>query len=1203
MTPVPQIQTAAARGARQRIAAADVLQRIMVLVAERADPLAALVAVTEEVAGLFEAGLAAVLVLGEGVDGRHVIVSARELRDDAESLFAQQTDDPDGWLHALRRRDFSFVSNSLRKMALPPGWSRRVPLGDIGRVLVVPLDASGSTMGALAIARARGTRPFVQSDIKLARSIASVVALSVGALIQGQELSRFFAASLDLLCMMDLDGRLHRLNPQWDHTLGYDPKDLEGTSLLDLVHLEDRPSTEAAFADLRQAGVAAQFVNRIRASDGSYRWMEWLARPGRNLIHASARDITRWLAGEQALRESEKRLQDLVLATGDWIWEVDAQGRYISCSERVRDVLGFLPEEVIGRTKFDFMTSDEALRLRPVFDRMTAYGIGCGGLINRNRHKDGHEVILLSSCVPIFDNSSTLIGFRGVDKDVTTVELLVGALRESEDRYRLIAENSNDVIAVLDIDTMVLEYVSPSVERLCGFAPEELVGRELDALLPPGARERAQLSTDAHRSAFEAGDPEARSYLIESEFRRKDGGTVPVELSVKLITDGNGQPYKHITLVRDITARKAAEQELRDSEARYRLIGDSVADVIWVLDLKTLRFTYVSPSVERLRGYNVTEALAQSMEESLTPESYQRGLATLREALANVKEGEFPVVEGMEIDQPCKNGSIVNTEVSTKLLPGPDGKPAQILGVSRDVTRRRAAEEALRVSQKRLEDLIFVVGDWIWETDATYHYTQCSDGVRRVLGYEPEEILGLTPHDLMPEDEATVLRAKAKERLARVEGCQELVNRNLHRDGHEVILQTSSVPIFGTSGELVGFRGIDKDITSATKAQESLRATVVELNALWQIAETVAGQGDLDEALRSVTKLIVDALEAQFAFVLTFADGGEEERVVASDTEEAARYEDLFLQRRTGHLTDLARIAGKGEPVVINDLAAGPVPARMAERAQSFGFCRLLIVPLVLQTKAIGALVVARGEGSPLYSYREVEFAQAAAGTVAAAVVHTRLRAEENLKTASQVREHLARELHDAVTQSVYSASLIAQALPTIWQRDQAEGLASLGQLQRLVRSALAELRILLYELRPATLAGVGLDQLLERLADSLAGQSDLTVRVESRIEHQLPPDVKVAMYRIAQEAFNNIAKHANAHSVLASVVSNDGGALLEVKDDGSGVDIDAVGGDHMGLSIMRERAQEVGAEFEIRGVDPAGTQVSVRWIRSAGAG
>ena len=465
----------------------------------------------------------------------------------------------------------------------------------------------------------------------LAQSIGDVLALSIGVSVHSSEMNHFFAASLELLCMIDFRGRLYRVNPQWEQVLGYEPQELEGTPFLDLVHPDDRPTTAAALGDLSEARVPVQFVNRFRARDGSYRSMEWLARPGADLVYASARDITERLAQERALRESETRLQDLVLTTGDWIWEIDRGGRYTAAWGNVQDVIGYEPEEVIGHTPLDFMSPEEAGRIAPIFAQMAERREGCGALVRRSFHKDGREVLLMTACVPIFDADGEYAGFRGVDKDVTLRERLGRALQESEDRYRLIAENTNDVIVLLDLDSLTFEYVSPSMERLTGFTPDDLIGQDLGTLLPPEARERAWASTKKSQAATDAGDSEARYYITEAEFLRKDGGTVPVELSVKVLTDEEGRARKHVSLCRDITSRKEAETALKESEERYRLIADNVADVIWVLELASMDFSYISPSVERLRGFTPDEVLAQSIQDVLTPDSYQKVLDLMGE--------------------------------------------------------------------------------------------------------------------------------------------------------------------------------------------------------------------------------------------------------------------------------------------------------------------------------------------------------------------------------------------------------------------------------------------------------------------------------------------------------------------------------------------------------------------------------------------
>ncbi len=680
------------RRATRRRAESDILQRVAKTLSETEEPLVALAAVTEDVASVFRASMAAAVVLGEGVDGRHLVLSDPELGADAERLFLEQMRDSDGWLARLRQAGFRLLTNNLEPSRLPEGWGHRLRADQMARLLVVPFFVRGVTLGGLVISRGREDYPFDEGDVWLAQSIGDVLALSIGVSVHSSEMNQFFAASLELLCMIDFGGHLHRLNPQWEQVLGYDPQELEGAPFLDLVHPDDRPTTAAALGDLSEARVPVQFVNRFRARDGSYRSMEWLARPGADLVYASARDITERLAQERALRESETRLQDLVLTTGDWIWEIDRGGRYTAAWGNVQDVIGYEPEEVIGHTPLDFMSPEEAGRIAPILAQMAERREGCGALVRRSLHKDGREVLLMTACVPIFDADGEYAGLRGVDKDVTLRERLGRALQESEDRYRLIAENTNDVIVLLDLDSMTFEYVSPSMERLTGFTPDDLIGQDLGTLLPSEARERAWASTKKSQAATDAGDSEARYYITEAEFMRKDGGTVPVELSVKVFTDEEGRARKHVSLCRDITSRKEAETALRESEERYRLIADNVADVIWVLELASMDFSYISPSVERLRGFTPDEVLAQSIQDVLTPDSYQKVLDLMGDVLARAAAGEAAIVESLEIEQPRKGGGTVEAEIITRVLLGPDGRPAQILGVSRDLSERKAAE-------------------------------------------------------------------------------------------------------------------------------------------------------------------------------------------------------------------------------------------------------------------------------------------------------------------------------------------------------------------------------------------------------------------------------------------------------------------------------------------------------------------------------
>jgi signal transduction histidine kinase/ligand-binding sensor domain-containing protein len=220
------------------------------------------------------------------------------------------------------------------------------------------------------------------------------------------------------------------------------------------------------------------------------------------------------------------------------------------------------------------------------------------------------------------------------------------------------------------------------------------------------------------------------------------------------------------------------------------------------------------------------------------------------------------------------------------------------------------------------------------------------------------------------------------------------------------------------------------------------------------------------------------------------------------------------------------------------------------------------------------------------------------------------LRQREREKAITEERQRLARDLHDAVTQTLFSTSLIAEVLPQIWERNPADGRRRLEQVRQATRSALAEMRTLLLELRPTGLAEADLGDLLRQLADATSGRGHVSVEVEVMGRCSLPPDVHMALYRIAQEALNNIAKHARAGQAVvrlecgfspAGEAGGTGTATLSITDDGRGFDLNTIPPGRLGLGIMRERAETVGAELEIVSEVGQGTEVRVVWKEEGG--
>lgn len=193
-------------------------------------------------------------------------------------------------------------------------------------------------------------------------------------------------------------------------------------------------------------------------------------------------------------------------------------------------------------------------------------------------------------------------------------------------------------------------------------------------------------------------------------------------------------------------------------------------------------------------------------------------------------------------------------------------------------------------------------------------------------------------------------------------------------------------------------------------------------------------------------------------------------------------------------------------------------------------------------------------------------------------------------------RAHIARELHDTVTQSLFAASLIAEALPDLVQRAPDEALRGAEQLRRLTAGALAEMRTLLLELRPKALTERSLGQQLQLLCTSVSGQLIIPIRLEILNDAILNPQVQLAFYRVAQETLNNIVKHAGAGEVEVFLDCTAAAATLTVCDNGHGFDPANIGPGSLGLAMMQERAAMIGAELTIASEPGGGTSVTLRW-------
>jgi PAS domain S-box-containing protein len=255
-------------------------------------------------------------------------------------------------------------------------------------------------------------------------------------------------------------------------------------------------------------------------------------------------------------------------------------------------------------------------------------------------------------------------------------------------------------------------------------------------------------------------------------------------------------------------------------------------------------------------------------------------------------------------------------------------------------------------------------------------------------------------------------------------------------------------------------------------------------------------------------------------------------------------------------------------------------------------------VPLAIKDRMIGAIGVAHAERD-YFTAHHADLALIVANQAAITMVNAELYENAHALAAMQERQRLARNLHDAVNQSLFSAGLIAEVLPRLWAQNPEEGRHSLEDLRRLTRGAQADMRLLLAELRPSTLTDADLGDLLRLLGAALAGRTNIPIGVTIIGKGTLPAEVQVGLYRLCQEGLTNIAKHAGASQVEIQVEYELGAVELHIRDDGRGFDTSHTPPGHYGLSMMRERASAIGADLSITSQPGQGTEIIIRWVES----
>jgi PAS domain S-box-containing protein len=466
----------------------------------------------------------------------------------------------------------------------------------------------------------------------------------------------------------------------------------------------------------------------------------------------------------------------------------------------------------------------------------------------------------------------------------------------------------------------------------------------------------------------------------------------------------------------------------------------------------------------------------------------------------------------------------------------------------------------------------------------------------KLFGYSVTEAAGLSVEALVPEH----LKSRHRAGLARylTTGHGAILDAGtvvevpaLRKSGEEITVELSLNPV--RDAAMIGpfVLAIVRDVSERVQLRAEAARRLKELEAIYEADETLHRSLRLDDVLHGLVNLATDILEADKTTVLVWDE--RHERLIPGATrgfrpESVARMSHALGEGITG------RVAQTRLPISVPDARSDPRVVHTITDPEAI--CSLLHVPIQVDGELFGVFGVNYCRPRT-FTGAEERLLLALAQRAAVAIANARQYQEAQYTATLEERQRLARELHDAVTQTLFAAGLNAQALPDIWATDPRQGRECLRELQRLTWGALAEMRTVLVELRPATLTEMDLGELLHQLAQAAtarAPQLEVIVTVDG--DRQISPDAQVVLYRVAQEALNNVVKHADAQHALVHLVRRSDGVELSVSDDGRGFDPASIPAGHLGVRIMRERVTTIGGVLSIGAEPGVGTHLRVVW-------
>jgi PAS domain S-box-containing protein len=747
--------------------------------------------------------------------------------------------------------------------------------------------------------------------------------------------------------------------------------------------------------------------------------------------------------------------------------------------------------------------------------------------------------------------------------------------RRVEAQLRLILDQIPAILWTTDDQLRYTSIQGAGMQSL-GLHVEALLGQSIVAAQASLAADSA-VTLDAHQRALTG----------ESVTFQASWGGLFHEGYVEALRDAGGSVTGCIGVALDITRRHAAEEALRASETRFRAFFAN-APVAVALQDPSGRIIEANPALENLLGASGERLQALTWSDFVHPEDV---------------ETDF------ELFQDMLSGKLSNYQVEKRLLPRTgdqrwvrltvsvardlSGLPYLIVSMAEDITEAKSAARELAEREQQYRSIFEATSDGLVITDLEGQIVDINPAAITMSGYTRSEVAQLRPSDFIARER----RESFRRLLALVRDSERLEIQTLgqRRDGSQfdLELRASRFVYRGEPHLLSMVRDITERVRSIQLLEARVKERTRELSTLLEVSRSISATLEQRPLLALVADQIQRLLPA--ASILLYVL--DEDRLTLAEHRGFSR--DMASDERID-LSDpqvLEEARRQDVPYVASNLSSEPgagFAGRIYDRMRALmPLARSAVwAPLCVKGRVVGGLGVVDNEAGR-FAARDAELLATIANQAAVALDNAQLYEQAQELAILQERQRLARELHDSVTQALYSLVLMTEATRRLLMLEQTERLATfLGRIAETAQQVLKEMRLLVYELRPTVLARDGLISAVRQRLQTVEGRAGVDAQLLVTGNAYIPEQIEGELYRVAQEALNNSLKHSGATSVVVRLDLQPASACLKITDNGRGFEVEKLGEGGMGLTSMKERAHRLGGRLDLTSVAGQGTTV-----------